>query len=358
MNKPLHRRQRGFSMLEALVAMLVMAFGLLAVAAFQITLSRNSDVAKQRTEATRLAQEKLEALRTYGTVAAYGSQIIGSTSATQETVTTNATYTRTWGAAAVNTEDTGRSVQVSVAWTDRAGDNHRVQLLSTVAETDPLDVGALMFPKPDGTILRRPKDRSIEIPIRATDINGTKKSYIPWTGSSGGYLVFNNDSGDVVQKCSLPPTLSDLVNGVVCVDYSAYLLTGYLSGNRATALYVNYVNPVSFSATLYMGATPECAIGNAEDQNDGATISGYLYYACLIQPTDHDSNNATARVWSGRSNINVSGGGTKVCRYTSSATTTDNNDHPATYSLVTRSLDNQNFAIDGGSCPTGTVLHN
>lgn len=357
MNTPLHRRQRGFSMLEALVAMLVMAFGLLAVAAFQITLSRNSDVAKQRTEATRLAQEKLEALRTYGTVAAYGSQIIGSTSATQETVTTNATYTRTWGAAAVNSVDTGRAVQVSVAWTDRAGDNHRVQLLSTVAETDPLDVGALMFPKPDGTILRRPMDRSIEIPIRATDINGTRRSYVPWSGSSGGYLVFSNDSGDVVQRCSSTPTASNVEDGNTCVNLSAYLLTGYLSGNRAST---SYVSGVDFSNTQYMAATPECAIGNAEDQSTGATISGHLYYACLIQPSDHDSNSATARVWSGRSNIALftSSGGTNVCRYTPSATTTNNNDHPATYTLVTGSLDNQNFEIDSGGCPSGTVRHN
>jgi type IV pilus modification protein PilV len=357
MKAHLHR-QRGFSMLEALVSMLVMAFGMLAVAAFQITLSRSSDLAKQRTEATRLAQEKLEALRTYGTVAAYGSQLVSSTTTTQEQVTTNATYTRSWGAAALNTEDTGRSIQVSVAWTDRAGGSHSVQLLSSVAETDPLDVGALMFPRPDGTILRRPMDRSIDIPIRATGISGTSRSYIPWAGSGGGYLVFSNDSGDVVQRCSSTPTAATVSDGT-CTMLNAYLLTGYLSGGRATTTYVSPSNPVSFSSTQYMASAPECAMGPAEDQNTGATISGYLYYACLMEPTDHDSSSATARVWSGRSDITIIGSGsTKVCRYTSSSSTTDNNNHPATYMLVTRSLDNQNFYIDGGSCPAGTVLHN
>jgi type IV pilus modification protein PilV len=353
MKVQLQHRQRGFSMLEALVSMLVMAFGMLAVAAFQITLSRNSDLAKQRTEATRLAQEKLEALRTYGTVAAYDSQLISSTSTTQEQVTTNATYTRSWGAAALNTEDTGRSIQVSVAWTDRAGDSHSVQLLSSVAETDPLDVGALMFPRPDGTILRRPMDRNIEIPIRATGISGTSRSYIPWAGSSGGYLVFNNDSGDVVQRCSSTPTATTVSDGT-CTTLNAYLLSGYLSGGLATN-----VSGVGFSSTQYMAATPECAIGDAEDQNTGAVISGYRYYACLIQPSDHDSSTATARVWSGRSDLTVTVTPNKVCRYTTSATTTDNNNHPAAYSLVTGSLDNQNFNIvSGGSCPAGTVLHN
>ncbi|NJK42622.1 MAG: hypothetical protein HC937_02765 [Aquincola sp.] len=44
------RRQSGFALLEALVAMLVMAFGMLAIASFQMNLSRSSDLAKQRAE--------------------------------------------------------------------------------------------------------------------------------------------------------------------------------------------------------------------------------------------------------------------------------------------------------------------
>lgn len=351
------RRQRGFSLVEAMVSLIVLGLGLMAVAALQITLSRSGDLAKQRTEATRLAQEKLEALRTFRSTGVYAGQIVNSNSSTQETVTTNATYTRTWSVAQLNSVDTGRSIQVSVAWTDRVGDMHRVQLVSAVAEVDPLEVGALMFPLPDGTILRRPMDRSLEIPIRATGISGTQKSYIPWSGSSGGYLVFSNVSGDVVQRCSAVPTADSLNSSTACSTLDAYLLSGYLSGSRANSSYITFANPVSFSSAQYMAATPECVIGTAADQTSGATISGYLYYVCLIQPTDHDSNAATARVWSGRSDINVTSG-TRVCRYTTSATTTDNDSHPATYSLVTRSLDNQNFSVTSGSCPTGTVNHN
>jgi Tfp pilus assembly protein PilV len=52
-------------LVEVLIALVVLAIGVLAIAVFQTTLSRNSDLAKQRTEATRLAQQRIEDLRAY-----------------------------------------------------------------------------------------------------------------------------------------------------------------------------------------------------------------------------------------------------------------------------------------------------
>jgi type IV pilus modification protein PilV len=63
-------RQLGVTLLEALIALLVLAFGLLTFAALQARLRINSDVAKQRTEAVRIAQEDLENFRAFGTLAA------------------------------------------------------------------------------------------------------------------------------------------------------------------------------------------------------------------------------------------------------------------------------------------------
>jgi Tfp pilus assembly protein PilV len=57
----LHRtHSRGVSLVEAMVALAVMAFGMLAEVGVQTTLRLNADVAKQRSEATRIAQETLE----------------------------------------------------------------------------------------------------------------------------------------------------------------------------------------------------------------------------------------------------------------------------------------------------------
>ena len=59
-NQPRRARNGGFALIEAMVAMLVMAFGMLSLVGMQSMLSRNADTAKQRTEAQRLAEEKLE----------------------------------------------------------------------------------------------------------------------------------------------------------------------------------------------------------------------------------------------------------------------------------------------------------
>lgn len=366
MTAPSKKPARGFALIEALVAMVVLSFGMLAVAGFQTTLSLNSDVAKQRTEATRLAQQKLEQLRTFSTLTAYGTQMVSSTSvspATQETITTNATFTRSWGVSNANDPDTGRAASVTVAWTDRAGNAQQVQLLSHVSATDPLLVGGLWFPLPDGTILRRPKNRSIDIPIPAISITGTGKSYVPWTGISGGNLVFSDNSGDIVQKCTTTPTAENLTTNT-CVTFDGYLLTGYITGTASKVALVTKI-VVPFTSAQYISGTPECSVAQAYDQNASTptAIAATKYYVCLIQPTDHDTNASTARVWSGRTDLagatNASLAGTQVCRFSTDATTTVNNNHPAIYRLVDRSLDNQNFYISS-SCADASasrVLH-
>lgn len=352
--KALHKKPpRGFALIEALVTLMVVSFGMLAVAGFQITLSLNADVAKQRTEATRLAQQKLEQLRTFDTLTAYGTQMVSSTTGTQETITTNASFTRTWGITSAGTPDTGRAVAVTVAWTDRAGNAQEVKLLSHVSASDPLLTGSLWFPLPDGTILRRPKNRSINIPIPAIPITGTSKSYIPWVGNK--FLVFSDTSGDIVQRCDITPTAANLSTST-CTSFDGYLLTGYINGSK-----VANVNQITFSNTQYISGAPECSVELAYDQNSSTStvITSYKYYVCLIQPMDHDTNATTARVWSGRADLAGTMTKTKVCRYSTNANTTANDNHPAVYSLVDKSLDNQNFYIttDTGNCDTGSVQH-
>ena len=65
------RTHRGFSLVEVLVAMAVMATGLLAVATFQSDLISGSGTNKARSEALALAQARIEQLRNFRTRAEF-----------------------------------------------------------------------------------------------------------------------------------------------------------------------------------------------------------------------------------------------------------------------------------------------
>ena len=73
MTRTLH--SRGVSLIEALVALAVMSFGMLGVVGMQATLRYNADVSKQRSEAVRLAQEEVERWRSFSVLAPTAGQL-------------------------------------------------------------------------------------------------------------------------------------------------------------------------------------------------------------------------------------------------------------------------------------------
>jgi len=65
-------RSAGFSLIEVLVALVVLAFGLLGVAAIQINALKTNHSAAQRSQATMLANLMLDAMRANDTAARDG----------------------------------------------------------------------------------------------------------------------------------------------------------------------------------------------------------------------------------------------------------------------------------------------
>ena len=206
--QPRRSGARGFTLLEALIALLVLSFGMLAIAGFQTTLSRNSDLAKQRTEALRLAQQKMERLRAFGQVATdptvgvnhkfnYTDDVVSSI--TPEVITSNATFSRTWTVTA-NATNSEKWINVLVDWNDRTGHAQSASLQSVISKFDPQSVGTLAT-GPGGTNVRRPKNRNINIPYPAIGLSGgTQSAFTPPPG--GVTYVFDNNSGNIVQSCT------------------------------------------------------------------------------------------------------------------------------------------------------------
>ncbi len=169
-------RQRGFTLVEALIALLVMSFGMLALSGMQLSLSRNADVAKQRTEAMRLAEARIEEMRSFTGISAGAVNWNGLDAMANTSVTTNATYTVASTMSGVDT-DPLRAVNVQVTWTDRTGAAQSVNVASVISQTDPRDPGFIGNPLPLNAPLKRPKNRDINIPIPALSLGDGRSAY-------------------------------------------------------------------------------------------------------------------------------------------------------------------------------------
>jgi type IV pilus modification protein PilV len=408
-----HRRTaRGFTLLEALIALLVIAFGMLAIAGFQMTLSRASDFAKQRSEATRLAQEKLEELRAFAQVAApavgepdvfnYTEDVVTSAAAevfspTDSSYTSNTAYSRSWVVTTPVVNDPFKTVTVTVAWTDRAGDPRDVTLSSVISRSDPIDIGTLGV-GPGSTTVRRPKDRNLDIPYPSVSLAGRRSAFQP-PGNSSVFFVFDNNTGNILGKCTgaLPSGGATVdLESDECSDDPGYLLSGYIrfctsnncgSSGGATDLFsntfdptknLNSTTPITIDFSNQPGGTPEfecfwqrqvtlkstssivADTGQADNQINGR----FLTYACVVEPVDHDGDSGTPLRWWGKVSPVTDGtwtlatgnGNFRMCRYTADydlSSTLTNNEHPLWYRGVTGALDNQNFLVvnGNGTCP-------
>lgn len=350
-------RTRGFTLIEALIALAVMSIGMLALTGLHIGLSRHADLARQRTEATQLAQSRLEDLRSFDRVlAAPGHPSYAELTGGQDVpaIASNTRYERRW--TVDGDADAGqRRVEVRVDWTDRSGDDASVRLLSLIARSDPADGGSLGLPLPQGDRFMRPRERALDIPVEATRLDGSNRgrSTLPWSGASGGHLVFDDASGMVTATCAATPG-NDTDITASCAPLPAYLLRGHIRGDWLAA-----VTDITITDAQHLLAVPECHVADAVDHNDGRPIAGLRHYHCLMRAADHDGDPGTPRAWSGRSIVQPAPvAGQSVCRDTPDPATTDNDLHPAVYTLVHRSLHHQNFLLlSAGACPAGTAPH-
>ena len=134
--------QRGTTLLEGLVAFLVLALGMLSVVRVQSQLRLGSDLARQTSEAVRIAQEEVEKMRAFSVIAlraganAYASLTSGSSTVdagTQSGRNTGYVLTRE-----VNAADApaSKNANVRVAWDDRTGARQQVILTTIIAGHD------------------------------------------------------------------------------------------------------------------------------------------------------------------------------------------------------------------------------
>ena len=390
---------RGVSLVEAMVALAVMAFGMLALVGVQATLRMNNDMAKQRSEATLIATEEVERLRNYFSLLPVNGQpgiswteIVGHVAADYippESIG-NTTYQV---ARTVNTDAVTRqkTFKVEVTWLDRTGLTQRVVLDGVVWGVVPELSTLLAIPsRPSAT--NQINGRNVTIPANVVDVDGGLSRFVP-PGSNGVAWMFDRTTG-ALRACAADGTsncrLARFVSGEVRFHRPTAL--GLITAADAEIPQGPSLNLAAGPNAMTMDIPPnvnnvtrECYsdVYSAAQLADAAIprVTAIKYYCAVF-------SGATLG-WGGQLNpqlVNPADGtavtlgetesSTKVCRYTAASTAfTNNEDHPKTYcgvtsttltinlscnlTRVTGNLINQNFLVipGGRACPTDTAIN-
>jgi len=366
--------QRGVSLIEALVALAVMAFGILGVVGVQLTLRNNGDVAKQRAQAVRIAQEAIEEWRSFTVLAlppgptphtrSYAMIATAASAAVPSSMTgtTNTAYEIT-RAVTTTADPPSKSVQVTVGWPDRTGAMQSVVLTSRIAGILPELSGSLSVPA-RSLNNQQLRGRNSAIPVTAVDLNdgSNTSTFTPPGAATGITWVFNNTTGLITSLCNPFPGS--------CTPSSATLLSGFVRftfgtspPNGANAEFPTTPTPTSpftFDIEVHT-AVPPATVTPATLPSATSVVlcyeqfsSAWVAYHCAVPLPA-----APATAWNGTTVMtgltlattvasDTDATHFRVCRYTSApdnATVVSNVEHPLSYSNVSTSLINQNFLL-------------
>lgn len=361
---------RGFSLIEALVALLVMGFGMLGVLGIQSSLRQYSDTSKQRTEAVRLAQEGTETWRAfvklgsdagatdYTDITTHGPIAVVGTLASA----TNTSYTMERQVVTLPTAadmpQSGKWLQTTLRWNDRTGAEQRVDFHTHISGISPDFAGTLLAAPAGGKgAIRRPQGRHPGIPRGAVDDGSGTSSFSP-PGLPSTTWTFDNLTGLITRICN--PTCTG-------TDFVGFLLSGYVRfSDPADPPPGTFRQPVGADAeTPAAGSSTFGTIGVSVNQTAPTAKAGtvvcatqtfplYVAYYCAVEATTADKR------WSGRSYItgplfaadaaDASASAARACRYTPQ--TVDpatpplkNAEHPKDYAAVVETLFNQDFLV-------------
>lgn len=238
---------RGFTLIEALVALVLASVGLLGVARLQVALSGDGSATTQRLEAQRLLSDKLEEVRQLDAVQLAGFQA-GKDTPTSASPTV---YSRSWDW--VGGSDPGlRMLQISVDWTDRRGQPQSMKSSTMVQPPEGRLAAVMTQPLQAGQTIRGPLDRYIDIPLAAQLIGDGRSSFTIRKAPTNDVVTFVTDdsSGRIIQRCASAPTVTQLLSGPAgCQSYNGVVLAGFVGGaNQAVSINLGLLSlPISYT---------------------------------------------------------------------------------------------------------------
>lgn len=358
-------RGAGASLIEALIAMLVMGLGLLAVAALQGRLRQGADAAQQRAEAVRLAQAEMARLRAYvalqrdATLPAEALVFSEIADGEQQIDGVATRYTLTRRVQAL--DDGGLALHLRVRWRDAtlaaSAPDWQLDWQGALAAQPPALSLAAFVPPAGGVAQRRLLERHPAIPLQARRLDAEHSLLRPLAGASR-LLVLDNRSGEVSGVCEVDAAAP--LAAIRAADLGAcahnltqvhFLLSGLLRVDAARPPPAGLGITVRLDAADRYPNAPSCDIERAG--------SAWRYH-CLL-PARLPTLSDPQLHWSGRSLVTglaLEAGGWRVCRYSDDVDGNgriDNAEHPADYRRVASSLAQQNFLLlpFETPCPAG-----
>ena len=287
--------QRGVSLIEALVALAVMAVGMLGLVGVQSTLRSNADVSRQRAEAVRLAHQDIEDQRSFSllvadplyptalTYAQIAALTLPQTVADPDSVNGyvyNTTYTLNRSVAILTSsvpnqgQSESKNVGVTVSWTDRNKQLQSVSLNSLVSKVAP-DLAATLSVPADGNPTRQPHGRNRGIPPLAKDFGNGTSGLLPPGAPAGVAWRFDNASGVITLCTSTAASTAALtIANISCGVNRALLLQGFVRYQTDGAAQVN-INLAAAKPSSPQPATLTSMVVRVH-QTDPTTLAGWV----------------------------------------------------------------------------------
>ncbi|MGR5095152.1 type IV pilus modification PilV family protein [Vibrio maritimus] len=132
--------QRGFSLIEVMIAMCLVGVGALGLVKMQTFIEQRSDYAYSSIQALGLAEAKLEWFRTRGANSADSSMVVADFDADiTDGSELRAPYLLAWTVPTITMDGNVKTVVVNVSWSDRLGQSQNLSLTTQISRFSEFD---------------------------------------------------------------------------------------------------------------------------------------------------------------------------------------------------------------------------
>lgn len=264
------KKQNGVGLIEVLIALFVLGFGMLSIAMFSNSLFSESGFVKAKSEALQLAQQHVDVLRD---AAAEGG--ISTTTLPEQTdialTGNNANFLRTTDVTIISPSGTPQyaQIEVTVSWSDKSG-THEVMLDSYVSHSGATALGALITGGVNGGGF---------VSSPTGDARYTSGAYTP-----------EDEDGNAIQAES-SPDYDNAIGYKVYHDTPDYVLRDEYTGEeilRSASQFATVTGRVYFESNLSqadiavapsdVGLCPKHKVSNGSADVNVTTQGGVSYY--------------------------------------------------------------------------------